>query len=27
VLETIEHPAVVAELERMTLARFTGEPA
>ena len=25
VLETIEHPAVVAELERMTLARFTGE--
>lgn len=25
VLETIEHPSVVAELERMTLARFTGE--
>jgi Fe-S cluster assembly protein SufD len=25
VLETIEHPAVVAELERTTLARFTGE--
>jgi Fe-S cluster assembly protein SufD len=24
VLETIEHPAVVAELERVTLARFTG---
>ncbi|MEO7522152.1 MAG: Fe-S cluster assembly protein SufD, partial [Gemmatimonas sp.] len=27
VLETIEHPAVVAELERTTLARFTGEKA
>ena len=27
VLETIEHPAVVADLERRTLARFTGETA